>query len=1098
MDMRFGSTLDAPPPPVPGQAVRVRTRRFLVEDVTAPPTPGDATLVRLACLEDDAQGETLEVLWEHEVDAEALPEGAGQLALGPRGFDAPRLFAAYLDTLRWNSVTATDPRLFQSPWRAGIGIKTYQLEPLRQALELPRVNLFIADDVGLGKTIEAGLILSELLLRQKVRRVVVCCPPSVVLQWRDEMEQRFGLLFQIMDRAYVGQKRRARGYGINPWSTHSRFILSHALLRDESYQSGLRQWLEEGSAPALLIVDEAHNAAPASGARYAVDSQFTHALRQVAALFEHRLFLSATPHNGHSNSFTALLEMLDPQRFCRGVGVRHERARLAEVMVRRLKRDLRDAQIEGFPRRVPVQIDIRGLPEDAPELRLPAVLERYVEARARRLQDASKSAQAAAALVTTALQKRLLSSVEAFARTLAVHVRSVERQLEGAPVPALPEPRLRPLAALLDAPGPDDERATAPEQDQQAEESAALEALTAASSASASTSALASERALLDELTALAETARRLPDARVQHLVAWIRRELCPGTPPHWNARRLLIFTEYVDTQRYLVQQLRAALITQGALGDDPDETQHARLAVFHGQLDDERREELKHAFNAAPEREPLRILVATDAAREGLNLQNHCADLVHFDVPWNPSRMEQRNGRIDRVGQQAPEVRCHYFFHVQRPHDRVLQALVQKSDTIARELGSLAPVLDARLERLLAHGIRGPEVDDLTSAIRGAQVAAEAGAVAREELEQARPEAMELRQRLHDLRGDLERSEQALGFDEQAFRDALSCALELLGAEPLAPAGPDRWTVPALDRQPGADPTWADTLDSLRPPKPRELPLWEWRRSAPLRPVVFRDPGRLDETAVHLHLEQRLVRRLLGRFLAQGFVHHDLTRVCVVPSSLARPRVLLIGRLALYGAQAARLHDQLVLLSAPWSDPQVRPAALVPDDEDQNELAWQRLHEALRAHASHAVPAHTQALLAAALPRDLADLQPQLEARAQTRARAAAAQLEARGDAEARAMTTILRTQRAHVQSQIQTEQQRRAADERQQRLPFEGYDEREARQIEADLRHWKKRLERLDHELAHEPERVRQVYAIKATRIELAGLVYLWPVTG
>src|SRR5205814_5524478 len=129
-----------------------------------------------------------------------------------KGFDPPNIFSAYLHTLRWNCVTATDPKLFQAPYRAGIKVDAYQLDPLRKALRLPRVNLFIADDVGLGKTIEAGLILREMILRQKVRRVVVAAPPSIVPQWQMELERRFGLLFQIFDRDYVLDMRRQRGY----------------------------------------------------------------------------------------------------------------------------------------------------------------------------------------------------------------------------------------------------------------------------------------------------------------------------------------------------------------------------------------------------------------------------------------------------------------------------------------------------------------------------------------------------------------------------------------------------------------------------------------------------------------------------------------------------------------------------------------------------------------------------------------------------------------------------------------------------------------------------------------------------------------------
>lgn len=146
------------------------------------------------------------------------------MRVADRGFDQPDIFSAYLHTLRWSCVTATDPRLLQAPYRAGIEVMAYQLEPLRKALLLPRVNLFIADDVGLGKTIEAGLILRELILRQKVRRVVVAAPPWVVIQWRDELEQRFGLTFVVFDRDYVVKRRRERGFGVNPFTTHSRLL----------------------------------------------------------------------------------------------------------------------------------------------------------------------------------------------------------------------------------------------------------------------------------------------------------------------------------------------------------------------------------------------------------------------------------------------------------------------------------------------------------------------------------------------------------------------------------------------------------------------------------------------------------------------------------------------------------------------------------------------------------------------------------------------------------------------------------------------------------------------------------------------------------
>ena len=296
--------------PAPGEVVRCRTRAWLVDAVE--PSP-HGTKVDLACL-----GEEISVLWEAELDTEILDREAWK-SIGRKGFDDPRHFSAFVRTLRWHCVTATDPKLFQSPFRAGIRLDAYQLEPLRKALLLPRVNLFIADDVGLGKTIEAGLIASELLLRRRVKDIVVICPPSMVTQWQGELEARFGLIFNTLDRLAMDRIRQERGWAVNPWSTFPRWLVSSRLLIDETYAGPLRDWLGTLRPGSLLIFDEAHHAAPSSDNRYAIDSRITRAIRDIAPRFEHRLFLSATPHNGHSNSFSALLEILDPQRFTRGV-----------------------------------------------------------------------------------------------------------------------------------------------------------------------------------------------------------------------------------------------------------------------------------------------------------------------------------------------------------------------------------------------------------------------------------------------------------------------------------------------------------------------------------------------------------------------------------------------------------------------------------------------------------------------------------------------------------------------------------------------------------------------------------------------------------
>jgi superfamily II DNA or RNA helicase len=1066
-------------PPEPGQVVRVRQRRYLVEEVVPPAAAADSTLVRLACLDDDAQGQPLEALWEAELDAEVLTAEAWD-AVAARGFDPPRQFAAYLHTLRWSCVTATDPRLFQAPFRAGIHMEAYQLEPLRKALRLPRVNLFIADDVGLGKTIEAGLIARELLLRKKVRDIVVACPPSVLPQWRDELETRFGLAFEVLDRDYVGRVRRERGYGINPWTTHSRFLVSQRLLVDEGYAGPLRDWLGDFRAGSLLILDEAHHAAPASGQRYAIDSRITRAVRDLAPRFEHRLFLSATPHNGHSGSFSALLEILDPQRFCRGVPVKG-RQLLEDVMVRRLKEDIREAIKVGFPRRVVRQIDIDGLPADAPELRLSELLDRYRRLRERRLADQPKHVQAVGKLLICGLQQRLLSSVEAFARTLAVHRRTAERhwQETAARAPAAAV-RQGDLPLLGGGVGADDERATLSEEQLGADEEAQFEAATVAGDAPTPEAGIAEERALLDEMARIAQGARGRTDGRVCKLVDWIRATMCPNGV--WNDTRLVIFTEYEDTRRYLEQQL-AGVVEQTERGPE-------RIAVFHGPTPPERREEIKRAFNADPRRHPVRILIATDAAREGINLQSHCWNLFHFDLPWNPSRLEQRNGRIDRKLQPRDTVYCHYFVYRQRPEDRILQVLVKKTETIRRELGSLAQVIEGKLVHLLHEGIRHADVDRLEKAIAGADLDRDAKAVVNDELEAARARQDELRAQIDDLRKLLGRSGEWVGFAEGPFREALSCALELAGAAPLEATGQGRYRLPDLAAKVGADPTWADTLDTLRAPRRREQRFWEWRRESPIRPVVFVDAGTMTDEVVHLHLEHRVVQRLLGRFAAQGFVHHDLSRACLTHTSDANPRVILIGRLSLYGAGAARLHEELVFVTARWVDPKIRKAALAPYARDAESRTLVLLDQALQDPDARPVHAKVKDDLQKSAPGDVRDLLPALEERAHLAAADARARLITRGEQEGRDMRLLLERQQALIEAT--------AAQDSQAQEYLTGLLPEEERQREANRRHWAKRLRALEHELEAEPKRVREVYAVRAQRVEPVGLVYLWPRTG
>jgi ERCC4-related helicase len=1075
-----------------GSIAQVRSRQYLIEQVEPPQSPGGDTQVRLVCVDDDAQGEELEVFWERELDARVLGKAAWD-SFASKGFDNPRYFSAYLHTLRWNCVTSTKDNLFQSPYRAGIQVKAYQLEPLRKALQMPRIGLFIADDVGLGKTIEAGLILREMLLRQKIQRVVIACPPSVVRQWQEEMENRFGLTFMLFDRQFMMAKRSERGYHINPWTTHTRFIISHALLRDETYAAPLRDWLGDFATGSMLILDEAHNAAPASGSQYAIDSQLTQTVRDVAPRFEHKLFLSATPHNGHSNSFAALLEMLDPQRFCRGVPVKSKQL-LDSVMVRRLKRDLREIGDRDFPQREVIPLSIDGLPRDAPELLLSRLLKDYRQAREQRLKERPKSQRRASMLVVTSLQKRLLSSIEAFARTLAVHRHALERQQQRSQ-------NRQTFALLRESVGADDDRAELSEAEVEAEEDAQM---TTASQADAG-DITEEEWKLLDHMTEIANRARHQPDARMKRLIAWIQENLCPdlgGTGATWGDRRLLIFTEYTDTKRYLEQQLQQAIAGSSQ--------ENARIGSFHGGMGDDRREAIKRAFNAPPSDHPLRILIATDAAREGVNLQNYCADLFHFDVPWNPSRMEQRNGRIDRKLQRSPLVRCYYFTLPQRAEDRVLDVLVRKTETIISELGSLSPVVEKNIGELLDEGIdHGEQLPlALESIDHGDETSQRHLGSIREELEVVRPEIAKLRQQEQTLQNLLRESQQWLGLEAQQFRETLSAALELLGASPLTPLNPEQaaqnpeqapWQFPQLSELTG-DATWTETLDSLREPRPSGQSLWEWRKETQVRPVVFRDPGLLDNSKVHLHLEHRVVQRLLGRFTAQGFVYDELNRACICLSDDPVPKVMLLGRLSLYGDRASRLHDEVIAVTAEWSDPASRGRSqLRPLDPHRQNDALRDLETALVSPRLRQVSEGLKERLKPAVATDIEQLLPHLEEQAIALEAEAAEALKDRGQRESRRMRDLLKRQQERIRKREQevNGQLESTSSAQQLELDLKTLSKPEQKQLEADRRYWMRRLVQLEDELEREPARIRASYEIKAKRLEPVGLVYLWGVS-
>lgn len=257
----------------------------------------------------------------------------------------------------------------------------------------------------------------------------------------------------------------------------------------------------------------------------------------------------------------------------------------------------------------------------------------------------------------------------------------------------------------------------------------------------------------------------------------------------------------------------------------------------------------------------------------------------------------------------------------------------------------------------------------------------------------------------------------------------------------------------------------------------------------AAVRPVAFEDTGRLGEKAVQLHLEHRVVQRLLGRFTAQGLIHHDLSKACMATTDDAIPRVILLGRISVYGPRAARLHEEIVPVTARWVEPSRRRGALSPFGRAGEQTTLAALQTALDRAGQHTVPEQVLARLGSTAQTDIADLLPHLEDRARGFAEQAKIRLRERAEAESLSMTALLERQRDRIAA---------AAGSEAMQFELDLRDPVEIRQYRADRRAWRKRLDAIEKELESEPRRIAETYAVQAVRVDPLGIVYLWPRTG
>ncbi len=1037
--------------PEPGQFVDVRQRRFVVTEVSGsalPPDPlnprtnGQQHLVTLSSVEDDALGEELQVVWELEPGARVLEKAA---LPQPTGFDDPRRLDAFLDAVRWGAISSANVRALQSPFRSGIDIEDYQLDPVVRALGMPRVNLLVADDVGLGKTIEAGLVAQELILRHRTRTILVVCPASIQIQWQDQMRDKFGLEFRIVDSALMKDLRRSRGLHVNPWTHFPRLITSIDFLKRERIMRLFREVLPaegESAFPRrfdLLIVDEAHNAAPASTGRYATDSDRTRAIRTLAPHFEHKLFLTATPHNGYPESFSSLLELLDAQRFARGV--RPDRRQLGEVMVRRLKRDL-PPRWDGTPRFPERKLDFLEVEYTEAERRAHAALREYAASRQKDATD--KVEEVASNFVLKLLKKRLFSSPAAFAATLEQHersLRSARRKRQARPNPGV----LRRQVEGVEEDFADDE----------AFEELAGEVVEAASNLFREPSTR--ERELLQELREYGRVASVGADSKAKALIQWLEDTLKPDG--QWTNTRVIIFTEYRATQKWMVELLTAA----GLSGE-------GRLKTLHGGMNAEERESIKAAFQTAPEISPVRILLATDAASEGIDLQNHCSRLIHYEIPWNPNRMEQRNGRVDRHGQRAGEVLVYHFVGkgydsrrmsgFESPGDlegdlEFLMRAALKVDIIREDLGKVGPVIADQVEQAMLG--RRTNLDTAT---------AERDAVpARRMLTFER----NLLQQIERLRDQLHESERELRLSPENVRSVVEIGLQIANQPPLIHAD-----VPGLAGEafylPHLSGSWARSAEGLAHPHTGEI-----------RPIVF-DHALADgrDDIVLAHLNHRLVQmclRLLREEIWSSEGRRRLNRVTarLVPDEvLYEPAVVAHGRLVVLGADNHRLHEELISAGGFLREGRFARFGTLTEMQRALDNAFpEEAPEAIEQRLQGLWPSHQEPLLRS------------LETRMRDRTANLGRGLQERAEKEASDMRTILEELERSIWAELEEAEQPQ----------LELFSTPEREQFERNKGALWERLERIPEEIERETTAIRARYADPTPRLFPVAVTYLIP---
>lgn len=488
----------------------------------------------------------------------------------------------------------------------------YQLVPARQALSALRARILIADAVGLGKTLEAGVLLSELIRRGKAKRILVVAVKSMLAQFQKELWSRFSIPLVRLDSEGLKRIRERVPANHNPFHYYDQVIISVDTLKQSNW---FRTHLE-ASRWDVIVIDEAHNVAERG-----TSSQRSKLARTLASRSDALIMLSATPHDGRARSFASLMNMLDPTAIANPEQYTPEEIR--GLFIRRFKKDIADQVKSAFPERV-----IKKLPVPASvaeETAYEALAKLSLKKQAR------QSAGGTGMLFKTLLEKSLFSSPAACLQTVGTRIKKLE-----------------PDAASGDADAAHDLAALRAFEDIVKEIDA-------------------------DDIARYRYLVEQLADKKKG--LKWSRK----------SNDRLVIFTERVESLRFLQSQLPKAL----GLKDD-------ELEVLHGTMSDLEQQRVVEAFGQ--ERAKVRLLVASDVASEGINLHFQSHRLIHFDVPWSLMVFQQRNGRVDRYGQeQRPQIA---YLLTESTHPkirgdaRILELLIEKEEEATKNIGDPAALM--------------------------------------------------------------------------------------------------------------------------------------------------------------------------------------------------------------------------------------------------------------------------------------------------------------------------------------------------------------------------------------------------------------------